>query len=92
MKVKAILAGAALLIVAALPGIAEAQNAVTSATVNFRASPGGPVLGAIPHGAPVTVLGRSGNWCQTEWAGRIGWVYCRYVHAAVAQSAGGGRA
>ncbi|HEX2257869.1 MAG TPA: SH3 domain-containing protein [Afifellaceae bacterium] len=85
MTVKAALAGAAMMFAAA-SGAAEAANAITSATVNFRASPGGAVLGAIPNGAPVTVLGRSGNWCQTEWYGQIGWVYCRYVHAAVVQA------
>jgi uncharacterized protein YraI len=86
MNMKAILAGTAMMMVAGIPAAAEAANAVTSATVNFRASPGGAVFAAIPYGAPVTVLGRSGNWCQTEWLGRIGWVSCRYVNVGVAQA------
>jgi uncharacterized protein YraI len=84
--VKAILAGVAMMTMAVLPTAAEAANAITAATVNFRAAPSGAVVGTIPHGSPVTVLGRSGNWCQAEWLGHIGWVYCRYLHAAVARA------
>lgn len=86
MRIKAALAGAAMMLAAAVPAAAEAANAITSATVNFRASPGGAVLGAVPNGSPVTVVGQSGNWCQTEWGGYIGWVHCRYVQAAVVQA------
>jgi uncharacterized protein YraI len=84
MSMKSILAGAAMLAVAAIPAVAEAQNALTSVTVNFRASPSGVKLGAIPVGSPVTVLGRSGNWCQTEWLGHVGWVHCRYLQVGLA--------
>jgi uncharacterized protein YraI len=83
MQVKAIVAGFAMLFAAGIPAAAEAANALTSTTVNFRASPNGAVFGAIPNGTSVTVLARSGNWCQTEWGGRIGWVYCRYLKGAV---------
>jgi uncharacterized protein YraI len=87
MRVKAILAGAAMMIaIVAMPAAASAANAIANATVNFRASPNGPIMGTIPHGAPVTVLGRSGNWCQTEWRARIGWAYCRYLNVGVAEA------
>jgi uncharacterized protein YraI len=83
MQVKAIVAVVTMMLAAGVPVTVEAANALTSATVNFRASPKGAVFGSIPNGTPVTVLARSGNWCQTEWGGRIGWVYCRYLTVGV---------
>jgi uncharacterized protein YraI len=83
MQVKAIVTSVTMILASGIPVAVEAANALTSATVNFRASPNGAIFGSLPNGTPVTVLARSGNWCQTEWGGRIGWVYCRYLTVSV---------
>lgn len=70
----------------ALPGIAEAQNAMATADVNMRVGPGTqhPVIATLPAGAPVTVRGcvRGYSWCDTSYRGTRGWVSGRYLAGA----------
>ncbi|QIB35513.1 SH3 domain-containing protein [Ancylobacter pratisalsi] len=61
------------------PGVvgAVAATTATTATVNVRSGPGVgyDVLGTLPAGSPVSVVGCSGAWCQTQY----GYVSARYV-------------
>jgi hypothetical protein len=92
---------AALAILAVTGGVAAAQSPVTN--LNMRSGPGTSyqVLGVIPAGAPVAVLGCDGSWCQVNYAGRIGYANGSYLGggsgaivgapgAAAAYASGGG--
>ena len=70
---------ATLAILAVSGGVAAAQSPVTN--LNMRSGPGTSyqVLGVIPAGAPVAVLGCSGSWCQVNYAGRIGYANGSYL-------------
>jgi uncharacterized protein YraI len=72
------LAGAALLGSAA---IANAQTAVAETDLNVRAGPGTEfsVVGVIPGGAPVQVMGCSGSWCQVAFRGGTGFASASYL-------------
>lgn len=71
--------GAALNPAPTAPGFATsgAYTATTSTDVNVRSGPGTgyQVLGALPAGAPVSVVGCSGSWCETQY----GYVSARYL-------------
>ncbi len=60
-------------------GVAAAQSPVTD--LNMRSGPGTGyrVLGVLPAGAPVAVLGCDGKWCQVNYAGRIGYANGNYL-------------
>ena len=70
---------------AAIPVIAEAQNALTTGNVNMRVGPGvqHPVITTVPRGASVYVRGcvRGYSWCDTQWGPYRGWVSARYMTA-----------
>jgi hypothetical protein len=70
---------ATLAILAVSGGVAAAQSPVTN--LNMRSGPGTSyqVLGVIPAGAPVAVLGCDGRWCQVNYAGRIGYANGNYL-------------
>ena len=70
---------ATLAILAVSGGVAAAQSPVTN--LNMRSGPGTAyqVLGVIPAGAPVAVLGCDGSWCQVNYAGRIGYANGSYL-------------
>ncbi|HZO46982.1 MAG TPA: SH3 domain-containing protein [Xanthobacteraceae bacterium] len=70
---------ATLAILAVSGGVAAAQSPVTN--LNMRSGPGTgyQVLGVIPAGAPVAVLGCDGRWCQVNYAGRIGYANGNYL-------------
>jgi uncharacterized protein YraI len=79
---------AAALAVAAIPGVAAAQDrAVVTTEVNMRAGPstGFPVVEVIPENGRVTVFGclTEYEWCDVAWRGARGWVdgdYLRYYY------------
>jgi uncharacterized protein YraI len=62
-------------------GVAAA--AVTEADVKMRSGPGtnNPVMGVIPAGASVDVLGCRTGWCRVRYAGRIGYASERYLES-----------
>lgn len=75
--------------VAALPALAEAAPAVSTASVNMRSGPSTrypPVL-VIPAGSRVEIAGcmRSANWCDVSYRGYRGWVSGSYLQAVYAQ-------
>ena len=54
---------------------------VTASSVNFRdgASLNAGVIGALPNGAAVKILGVNGNWYQVEYNGKTGYVSSDYL-------------
>ena len=60
-------------------GVAAAASTTTD--LNMRSGPGPEyqVVGVIPSGAPVDVLGCSGSWCQVNYAGRAGFASASYL-------------
>lgn len=48
---------------------ANAWSAVTTANSNVRSGPGSgySVLGSVPAGTPIEIVGCTGNWCQTQY-------------------------
>lgn len=65
-------------------GIAAAATVTND--LNLRSGPGTGygVIGTMPAGAYVDVLGCSGSWCRVSWAGAVGYASASYL-------AGGGR-
>ena len=49
---------------------------LTSGTLNLRQEPGleAPVIGSIPNGATISVLGDTGDWYAVSWRGTNGYV------------------
>lgn len=47
---------------------------VATGGVSVRSAPWGPIVGSIPSGAQVRVVGREGIWVSVESAGTRGWV------------------
>jgi len=64
-----------------LPASAEAALGWTTTGLKLRTGPGVGYarIAVIPRGGQVEIVGYSGSWCRVEWAGRVGWVYCRYL-------------
>ena len=83
---------ATLAILAVSGGVAAAQSPVTD--LNMRSGPGTgyQVLGVIPAGAPVAVLGCDGSWCQVNYAGRIGYANGSYLGGDTRTAIGRGAA
>jgi hypothetical protein len=56
--------------------------------VNLRQGPGTnyPVMTTIPAGAPVSVAGCSGQWCQVSFQGQSGYI----IASAIGQGPPGG--
>jgi uncharacterized protein YraI len=70
---------AAFVALAVTGGVAAAASATTD--LNIRSGPGTEhqVIGVIPSGAPVDVLGCTGSWCQVNYAGRAGFASGSYL-------------
>jgi hypothetical protein len=61
---------------------AGAASAATVANdLNLRAGPGTSysVIAALPAGADVDVLNCTGNWCQVNWQGTVGFASASYL-------------
>ena len=75
--------GAAALALLALPAIAEAATAYSTANVNMRSGPSTryPAVVVIPADARVEILGcmRDANWCDVTFARYRGWVSGSYL-------------
>ena len=81
MSVRLMVAVAALIAGLMLPARAEAESLRVTAGLNLRTGPGvgyAPIM-VIPGGGWVELIGYSGGWCEVEWAGYRGWVFCRYL-------------
>lgn len=54
---------------------------VTATNLNFRSTPGGSVLGALPKGTAVKVYGNDGTWLKVyaSTLGKTGWVAGSYI-------------
>ncbi|ADH89441.1 SH3 type 3 domain protein [Ancylobacter novellus DSM 506] len=65
---------------AALDSAGGAYTATTLSNLNVRSGPGTSyeVLGTLPAGSPVDVVGCSGSWCQTQF----GYVSARHLNGA----------
>jgi uncharacterized protein YraI len=76
IKLLALAAGAAL-----IAGTGAASAAVVSNDLNLRAGPGTsyPVISTMPAGAQVAVRNCSGNWCQVNFGGEVGWASASYL-------------
>ena len=83
MKIRLMMAAAALAGLFALPAAAEAANAYAVTDVNMRAGPGVqfPRIATIPAGAAVAIHSctRQWTWCDTTWRYHRGWVSARYL-------------
>jgi hypothetical protein len=66
-------------LVLAFASAASATPATTTSQLSLRNGPGNHsrIVGAIPRGAHVTVLGSSSNWCRVRWSHRSGYVRCQ---------------
>lgn len=55
-------------------GAAFAYPAVVTNDLNLRAGPStaNRVIGTMPQGSIVDVIGCRGSWCEVEWRGRVG--------------------
>jgi uncharacterized protein YraI len=85
MKLRPILAGAALLASLAVPSVASAFAGYTTANVHLRAGPGVgyPSVLVVPYGAPTEIYGclSDWSWCDCSWGGARGWVSGAYLQA-----------
>ncbi|GEO86360.1 MULTISPECIES: SH3 domain-containing protein [Alphaproteobacteria] len=74
---------------AALPGLAAAANAYSTANVNMRSGPSTqyPAVIIIPAGSRVDIQGcmQSVNWCDVAYAGYRGWVSGSYLQTSYSQ-------
>lgn len=68
---------------AAVPGMAQANQARLTSDLNARTGPdnGNPVAFVMPRNATVTVLGCTPDriWCQVQYGGRTGWAAARFL-------------
>ncbi len=73
-------------LLAAMPALAQV-SATAATDLNFRAGPSGDqeILGVIPVGGEVTVLGclEGSSWCQVDVQGTQGWAFGDYLNATV---------
>lgn len=60
---------------------ADETPAIANTSVNVRSGPSTRfrVVDGIRRGDRVTIVGRSGSWCDIEKSGPDGWVACRYL-------------
>jgi Bacterial SH3 domain len=70
-------------------GMAVAATAIASNDLNMRAGPGPgyAVVGVIPGGAPVEVMGCTGSWCQVNYGGRTAFASSSHLQGAGAVAA-----
>ncbi|WP_123054214.1 SH3 domain-containing protein [Clostridium sp. JN-1] len=50
-----------------------------SSYLNLRSNPGGSIIGSLPYGAKLQILGTSGSWYKVNYNGKIGYVSGSYV-------------
>ena len=85
MRTGILLAGAALVTLAGLPGTAVAAPGFVSHSVNLRAGPGSqyPVVTRIPAGVGLNINGcvSGWGWCDVSTGNLRGWVSGRYLTA-----------
>ena len=57
----------------------------TSGNLNVRSAPntGAPVIGSLPNGSTVTILGEQNGWYRINFQGRDGWVSSQFVRLNV---------
>ncbi len=51
----------------------------TTDGLNFRAGPGGEVIGGVPNNATLTALSRTAGWFEVDYHGVTGWISAQYV-------------
>ena len=87
MKLKIAALAGALALVAAIPGVAEAASwwGYTSTSANFRATPGGAIIGTIPASARVHVVGQAGSWDHVSFSGQLGYVSASLITSQLVQ-------
>lgn len=83
MKLKTLAVAAGALVLSS--GIAAAATVTND--LNLRSGPGTGyrVIGTMPQGAYVDVIGCDGSWCRVNWQGAVGYASASYL-------AGGGGA
>jgi uncharacterized protein YraI len=73
----------------ALPAVAEAATAFSTANVNMRSGPSTryPAVIVVPAGSRVNIQGcmSSANWCDVSYAGYRGWVSGSYLQTTYSQ-------
>ena len=73
----------------ALPAVAEAAAAFSTANVNMRSGPSTryPAVIVVPAGSRVDIRGcmSSANWCDVAFAGYRGWVSGSYLQTTYSQ-------
>lgn len=73
----------------ALPAVAEAAAAFSTANVNMRSGPSTryPAVIVVPAGSRVNIQGcmSSANWCDVSFAGYRGWVSGSYLQTTYSQ-------
>jgi uncharacterized protein YraI len=72
-----------------LAGIGAANAAVVTGDLNLRSGPGTGyrVIGTMPAGSYVDVLGCSGAWCRVEFGGAVGYASASYLGGGGAYAA-----
>ena len=58
---------------------------VTASRLNLRSAPDGDVIGTIPRGATLQIIGERGDWLDVEFEGKRGVVSARFVNRAAPQ-------
>jgi SH3 domain-containing protein len=58
---------------------------VTASRLNLRSAPDGDVIGTIPRGATLQIIGERGDWLDVEFEGKHGVVSARFVNRAAPQ-------
>lgn len=58
-----------------------------SSALKFRSTPGGQVIGSLPHGTKVDILETSGSWYKVNVNGTTGYVSANYVSPSESQVA-----
>ena len=53
----------------------------TKYMLNFRAGPGGEIIGAVPFNVTLTALSRTADWFEVDYHGARGWVSNGYLEA-----------
>ena len=88
---KRILAGAAFVAATVFAVPALAQEVAANTSVNVRNAPSGSIIDVMRAGERGTIVGRAGNWCDTQrHEGPDGWVYCTYLDRVGGGGGGGG--
>lgn len=75
LKAFAIAAGALVL----SGGIAAAATVTNDLNLRSGPGPGYRVIGTMPAGAYVDVIGCDGSWCRVSWGGSVGYASASYL-------------